>query len=138
MALRFLSPVHKAGRQIARYLEHECSDLDLSATEIHMLSYLSGYSPAPVGELHRVLGVKRSTLTSLLDRLEARAWVERRPSPRDRRSVMVGLTSAGHTAADAVQAVIEALEAAIADRARPADIAGFNAVLSAISTATEI
>lgn len=138
MALRYLSPIHKVYRQIAIHLEERCADLDLSATEGHTLSYLRSYSPASASELHRVLGVKRSTLTGLLDRLEARGWLSRRPSERDRRVTQVALTDVGRVEADRVQETVERLEADINARVEPADLAGFRAVVSAIAAATEV
>ena len=138
MALRFLSPIHKATRQIGVYLETHSSDLGLTTTEGHMLSYLRSYSPAPVSELHRVFGVKRSTLTSMLDRLAARRWVERRPSNRDRRVTLVSLTEEGSTRAEGVQAALDALEAEIGAKTNPQDLEGFYRVLSAIAEATDV
>jgi len=138
MALRFLSPIHKAYRQISIFLEDRFSVLELSATEGHLLSYLRSYNPAPVSELHRVLGVKRSTLTSILDRLEARKWLAREHSRRDRRVILVGLTDAGRVEADRVRQTVEQLEAEIGARVGPDDWRGFGAVLSAIDAATEV
>jgi len=137
MALRFLSPIHKAYRQISIFFEDRYSVLELSATEGYLLSYLRSYNPAPVSELHRVLGVKRSTLTSILDRLEARKWLARQHSRRDRRVILVGLTDAGCIEADRVRQTVEQLEAEISARVGPDDLRGFGAVLSAIDAATE-
>jgi DNA-binding MarR family transcriptional regulator len=138
MALRFLSPIHKATRQISIYLEESCTDLDLSTTEGHMLSYLRSYSPAPVSELHRVFGIKRSTLTSMLDRLETRGWIERAQSRRDRRSILVVLTGGGRERAERVQATIEELEARVNAALGPGDWNGFNAVMSTIAAVTDV
>ena len=131
MALRFLSPIHKANRQIALSLEEACADADLSATEGHMLSYLRSYTPSAVSELHRVFGVKRSSLTSMLDRLESRGWIARDVSSRDRRVVLVSLTDRGRSRAERVQTAVEELEALIGAELTSADLEGFYAVLSA-------
>jgi DNA-binding MarR family transcriptional regulator len=137
MALRFLSPIHRAYLQIAIYVEERCSDLDLNTSEGHTLSYLRSYSPAPVSELHRALGIKRSTLTSVLDRLESRGWLGRQPSRRDRRVILVGLTDAGRVEADRVQETVERLEADIGARLGPGDLEGFRTVISTIAAVTE-
>ena len=70
MALEFLSPLHKASRQISMYLEANTKELGVSPLEGHILTYLRKYAPAPINELVRVFGIKQSTFTSLLDRLE--------------------------------------------------------------------
>jgi DNA-binding transcriptional ArsR family regulator len=86
MPLEFLSPLHKASRQITVYLEAHTRELGVSPGEGHFLSYLRSYSPAPVGELVRVFGIKQSTFTSLLDRLEKAGLIRREMNPGDRRS----------------------------------------------------
>ena len=136
MALKFLSPVHNASRQIGLYLEDNCDSLDLSTTEAHLLSYLRSYSPTPVSELHRVFGIKRSTLTSIFDRLVSREWITRMPSKRDRRVVILDLTDRGRDRADRVQEAVERLEKIIGDAVGPEELNGFIAVMSAISAAT--
>ena len=136
MAVRFLSPVEKAARQIAGYIGQETAGLDMTPTDGHLLSYLASYSPAPMTELHHVLGVKRSTMTSLMDRLEARSWVRRVPSPRDRRALLVELTDEGRIHATHLRQVLEQLEAEIAARVSATDLDGFLAVLTAITTAS--
>ncbi len=136
MAVRFLSPVQKTARQIAGYLEQQTAGLEVTTTDGHLLSYLASYTPAPMTELHRVLGVKRSTMTSLLDRLEARSWVRRVPSPRDRRALLVELTHEGRVHATRIRDVLEQLEADIAARVAATDIKGFLVVLTAITSTT--
>ncbi len=138
MALKFLSPIHNAGRQIGLYLEARNAEMALSPTEGHLLSYLLSYSPAPVSEFHRVFGIKRSTLTSIFDRMEARGWVARGPSKRDRRAVLVDLTEHGRNRADAVQQSVEQLESGINHAVTPDELQGFIAVMSAISNVTGI
>jgi hypothetical protein len=57
MALQFLSPLHKASRQLSVYLEAHTRELGVSPSEGHLISYLRSYAPAPVGELVRVFGM---------------------------------------------------------------------------------
>ena len=95
MALEFLSPLHRASRQISIYLEAHTRALGVSPGEGHLLTYLGGYAPASVVELVRVFGMKQSTLTSMLDRLERAGLVRREVNPADRRSFLIHLTRAG-------------------------------------------
>lgn len=46
--------------------------------------------------LARAIGVERSTMVAVIDRLQARGLVERRPSRADRRSYALSLSAAGH------------------------------------------
>ncbi|MEM7168159.1 MAG: MarR family transcriptional regulator [Planctomycetota bacterium] len=138
MAMRYLSPVHRAYRQIAIYFEEPCAEVGLIPQEGHLVSYLAAYGPCPVAEVHRVLGLKRSTLSSMLGRLEARGLLRRIPHPSDRRSLHVELEADGRQLAATLQERGEALEAAIEQRVDAADCAGFDAVLAAIAAVTEV
>jgi DNA-binding MarR family transcriptional regulator len=51
-----------------------------------------------LGELSRRMMVTNGNVTGLVDRLVAQRLVERRPSPRDRRSQLVSLTAEGRRA----------------------------------------
>jgi DNA-binding MarR family transcriptional regulator len=104
----------------------------LSQAEAHVLARLARAGPTTPTELHRSFGHKRSTLTSVLDRLEARGYTRRRINPADRRSFVISLTAPGKRAATAVLRTVTKLEAAIARRTTARDRAGFAATLAAL------
>src|SRR6476661_9749836 len=95
MALDFLSPLHKASRQISVYLESRTRELGVSPLEGHVLTYLRSYAPASIRDLVRVFGIKQSTFTSLLDRLEQDGFVHRAVNPDDRRSFLIHISDDG-------------------------------------------
>ena len=136
MALKYLSPLHRATRQIALWFEEQIPDR--AAAEGHLLTYLVPYGPCPVSELVRVFGTKHSTMTSMLDRLEESGLVERKPNPNDKRSLLIAATAKGKRAAARVSTVVEQLERAIDARVSKADLAGFQKVLEAIDGATKV
>lgn len=136
MALNCLTAIFKAQRQLDRRLAGGWSQLGIGPAEGHVLIHLRSYSPVPISELYRDFAIKRSTLTSLLDRLEARGWVVRRPSPRDRRAVVIELTESGRARAGRAQDTLERLEARVEASVRPDDLRGFVAVVSAITART--
>ncbi len=138
MALTFLSPIHKATRQLSLHLEGPCTDLGLSTGEAHLLSYLRSYGPCPIAELSRVLGTKPSTLTSLLDRLSGEAFLRRQHHPEDRRSFLVELMPAGRRAAARIEKVLRSLEVQIRARVDKQEVEGFRAVMSAIAQVTQV
>jgi DNA-binding MarR family transcriptional regulator len=80
------------------------ADLDLSPVQIQVLHVLAPDRPLPMGELARTLACDRSNVTGLIDRLETRRLVERRPSPHDRRVKVLALTPAGIRLRAALQA----------------------------------
>ena len=136
--LRYLSPIHKSTRQIAGYFERELEGTGIAGQEGHLLSYLRSYAPCPVGELVTVFGLRGSTATSVLDRLEERGFIARRDNPEDRRSFLLDLTAEGRRLADNVQGFVKRLEAGIQRRISVADEAGFKAVMAAIAETTEV
>jgi DNA-binding MarR family transcriptional regulator len=138
MPLSFLSPLHKASRQLTMHLEARTRALGVSPTEGHLLTYLGRYAPAPVGELVRVFGTKQSTLTSILDRLEGAELLRRLPNPDDRRSVLLRLTPKGRTLAGRLNRELVALEREIGARVSERDRAGFSAVMAAVGAVTGV
>jgi DNA-binding MarR family transcriptional regulator len=136
--LRLLSPIHRASRQVGTYLETCCTTLGVSVPEGHLVTYLASYSPSPVGELGSIFGLKGSTLTSMLDRLEERGLLVRRPNPDDRRSFLVAISKAGEQVAGALRREIETFESEVVRRLKPHDLDGFRAVLDTIGAVTGI
>jgi DNA-binding MarR family transcriptional regulator len=138
MALRYLSSIHKAVRQIGIHFEVPCSALGVSTAEGHLLSYLEGFAPCPISEILRVFGHKPSTMTSMLGRLERAGLVSRETDPEDRRSVRVSLTRNGSAVAGRLNRIVRDLEARIGARVGTRDLKGFRAVMAAVETATGV
>jgi hypothetical protein len=88
MPLRLVPPIHRATHRIGLYLAGLRDDA-LSQGEAHILALLATSGPSTIAELHRGLAHKRSTLTSILDRLAARGFVTRAVGSADRRTFVV-------------------------------------------------
>lgn len=138
MALKYLSPIHKAGRQIGLYLEPRCAELGVSTGEGHLLSYLRSYAPCPIAEIVRVFGIRPSTMTSILERLDEKGLLTREVDPEDRRSVRVNLTREGKVAADRINRVVRDLEERIGSRVGRSELEGFRSVMGAVEAATGV
>jgi DNA-binding MarR family transcriptional regulator len=130
--------MHKATRQIGLHFERRAADRNLTPQEGHLLTYLRVYAPAPISDLVRIFGVKASTMTSTLDRLESLALTRREINPDDRRSFVVSLTAHGKSVADEVQKFVEQTERDITRRVSKRDIEGFDAVMKAIGEVTGV
>jgi hypothetical protein len=76
MSLRLVPAIHRATHRIGLFLA-DLRDDSLSQGESHILALLATSGPATIAELHRGLAHKRSTLTSILDRLSDRGYVTR-------------------------------------------------------------
>lgn len=62
------------------------------------------------------MGVEAMTLSTYLDRLEARRLVERRPDPSDRRAKLVHLAEGAHDVLETIQAIGATLRADVAEK----------------------
>src|SRR5215467_4159088 len=105
-----VSTIERAAHAVALWIERSFADLRLTQAEAHVLAFLAEHAPCSINELHHSFGHKRSTLTSLLDRLENRGWVRREPHPTSRRLVLVQLTDTGGPVADRVSAAVHDVE----------------------------
>jgi DNA-binding MarR family transcriptional regulator len=131
---RITADLERAVHAVAVFISSELRHVGVSQAEAHVLLYALDAGPAPIGDLHRSFGHRRSTLTSVVDRLEARGLVERAPNPRDRRSSLVALTSDGRNAARQVARVLNGLETRVRERAGE-DVAAFGRVVAAVEEA---
>jgi MarR family transcriptional regulator, organic hydroperoxide resistance regulator len=100
--------VQRAAHATAHAMASAVAGDRLSPAEANAIANLA--EPLTVSRLATAAGVRPTTLTNLLDRLEGRGLLTRRPSPGDRRSLLVELTPAGHEVAERVRAAITELE----------------------------
>src|SRR5215510_10051010 len=131
MPLRLVHPVHRATHRIGLYLD-DLRERGLTQGEAHVLGLLAHSGRANVAELHRGLAHKRSTLTSILDRLARRRLITRAVGETDRRTFVVRLTTKGRKLARRIHHHLSTLERAVIRRVNTADIKGFTRVLAAL------
>jgi DNA-binding MarR family transcriptional regulator len=131
LPLRLVPPIHRAAHRIGLYLA-ELHDDGLSQGEAHILALLATSGPATIADLHRGLAHKRSTLTSILDRLADRGFISRDVGADDRRTFVITPTARGRRAASRVHRHLTDLERAVARRITSADARSFMKVIAAI------
>ena len=71
------------------------AELELSPAQCHVLHLIEPDRPVPMGRLAETLSCDASNVTGLVDRLESRGLVRRRPSTGDRRVKVLVLTPTG-------------------------------------------
>jgi len=81
---------------------------DLSPPQLFTLRALQPQQPMPMGELAGVLHCDNSNITGIVDRLERRGLVERRPAEHDRRVKHLVITDDGVAVRDAIAAALDA------------------------------
>jgi DNA-binding MarR family transcriptional regulator len=70
-------------------------ELQLSPAQCHVLRLIEPGRPIPMGQLAETLACDASNVTGLVNRLESRGLVRRRPSAGDRRVKVLDLTPTG-------------------------------------------
>jgi len=125
--------LHRATHATLHALTTTLADLDLPAADINALANLVEGTGQTVGALATATATRPSTLTSLLDRLTRRGYIVRESDPADRRSFVVRLTPDGQAAAQRAAAAIADLERQALAATTPAQRAGFQAVIDALT-----
>ncbi|MEV7424470.1 MULTISPECIES: MarR family winged helix-turn-helix transcriptional regulator [unclassified Streptomyces] len=97
-----LEVVELIGTVVARYYEEyeqAAAEHALTGAQARVLRLLS-LDPMPMRRIARKLKCEPSNITGIVDRLEARGLVERRPDPADRRVKLAAATEKGLATAE--------------------------------------
>jgi DNA-binding transcriptional ArsR family regulator len=78
-------------RHLVRGSRAELARSGLTAAQVSVISLLGTNDSMTLGDLSRELELSHSTVSGIVDRLEAKGIVNRRPSPDDRRYVQISL-----------------------------------------------
>ena len=81
--------------RFGRLTSAQLEPLGISPVEWAALSCLDDQRGLSQREVAELLGIDRTRMVALVDELEGKGWVERRPQPDDRRKNNVTLTGAG-------------------------------------------
>jgi len=128
-----LLALQRATHATLQLIAAELVDLDLNASEINALANLADGQGRTVSQLGAAVGSKPTTLTSVLDRLERRGHISRTTRAGDRRSVLIELTDSGRETASVITRTLADIEHRALGGLAPEAVAGFHAVLSALT-----
>jgi DNA-binding MarR family transcriptional regulator len=128
-----LLALQRATHATLQVLAAELVDLDLTASEINALANLADGRGRTVSELGAAVGIRPTTLTSVLDRLERRGHISRGSRPGDRRVVLIERTASGQATAGTIREAIAALEARALATLPATALAGFRDALGALT-----
>ncbi|WP_198676044.1 MarR family winged helix-turn-helix transcriptional regulator [Kribbella monticola] len=108
--MRLLLELQRATHATLQELTAKLVDLDLSPSEINALGNLSDGRARTVSELGAAIGIRPTTLTGVLDRLERRGCLTRGARAGDRRAVLIELTEYGRETAGVIAAALAEIE----------------------------
>jgi len=87
-----IAKIHQlAGRIFARMLKE--NKIEINPAQGRIMFVLWKNDQIPITELAKRTSLEKSTLTSMLDRLEAAGYAARVPSPDDRRKILIKRTA---------------------------------------------
>jgi DNA-binding MarR family transcriptional regulator len=93
-AQQILSLYRGLRRSVLRRSRAELARSGLTGAQLSVISLLGTRGPMTLTALSHELAIGHSTVSGIVDRLQARGIVERAPNPADRRETRVSLTDA--------------------------------------------
>lgn len=91
----FLRQIAVTGQLMRNFADQRLKAFDLTVEQLQLLKQLQVAVGTPQNHLGEVAAKSPANVTRILDRLERKKRVERRPNPKDRRSSLVYLTPEG-------------------------------------------
>ena len=105
---------------VAIFME-ECKAFDLTPVQYGALIAIHTHPGIDATRLSAVIAFDRSTLGSVIERLQAKGFIERKPAPEDKRIKLLYLTKSGAELLRDVTATVERAQARMLQPLRPAD-----------------
>lgn len=127
-----VAKAHQIGGRVFARLLKEAGGTDINPAQGRILFALWRSEGMSVTALSKETALEPSTLTSMLDRLEAAGFARRAPSPADRRALIVECTEAGRALERKYSAASEKMSSIFYGRLGSAEIAAFEAILGKI------
>ncbi|MER5221845.1 MULTISPECIES: MarR family winged helix-turn-helix transcriptional regulator [Streptomyces] len=131
-----LEVVDLIGTVVARYHEEyddAAAEHALTGAQARLLSLLS-LEPLPMRRLAQKLKCEPSNVTGIVDRLESRGLVERRPDPGDRRVKLAAVTDEGRRVARSLRESLHFAREPLAGLSRDERLALRNLLLRMLGT----
>jgi DNA-binding MarR family transcriptional regulator len=102
----------KAAQRVAAAGEAALRELGVSTRDVGVLTVIRERGPMSQRSLGEALRIDRTTIVTLVDRLEAAGLLRRADDPADRRAFLVTLTSAGEAVVPRAWEVVDGVESA--------------------------
>jgi DNA-binding MarR family transcriptional regulator len=108
----------------------ECRTFDLTPVQYAALIAIHTHPGIDATRLSAVIAFDRSTLGSVIERLQAKAYIARQPSPEDKRIKLLYLTRSGAAILRDIIPAVERAQARMLQPLKPADRKTLMALLS--------
>ncbi|QOZ74589.1 MarR family transcriptional regulator [Bradyrhizobium sp. CCBAU 53351] len=108
----------------------ECKAFDLTPVQYAALIAIHTHPGIDATRLSAVIAFDRSTLGSVIERLQAKDFVERKPAPEDKRIKLLYLTKSGAAILREIIPAVERAQARMLEPLKPADRKTLMALMS--------
>ena len=105
---------------VAIFVE-ECKAFDLTPVQYAALVAIRTHPGIDATRLSAVIAFDRSTLGSVIERLQAKGYIERKPAPEDKRIKLLHLTKSGAAILREIIPAVERAQARMLEPLKPAD-----------------
>jgi DNA-binding MarR family transcriptional regulator len=105
---------------VALFVE-ECKEYDLTPVQYAAMVAIHTHPGIDATRLSAVIAFDRSTLGSVLERLQTKSLIERRPAPEDKRVKLLYLTKSGVALLRDIKPSVERAQARMLQPLEPAD-----------------
>jgi DNA-binding MarR family transcriptional regulator len=99
----------------------ECKAFDLTPVQYAALIAIHAHPGIDATRLSAVIAFDRSTLGSVIERLQAKDFIERKPAPEDKRIKLLYLTKPGAAILREIIPAVERAQARMLEPLKPAD-----------------
>lgn len=98
-----------SGRIFSKLIKKRKS-LEINNSQGRILFILSKFKEMPINSLCEELSLSKSTLTSMLDKLEASGYIVKKSSDLDKRSTLINITERGEIAVELYGDIVKDME----------------------------
>lgn len=102
--------IRRAHQISSALFAEECGAFDLTPVQYAALAAIRSNPEVDATRLSTLIAFDRSTLGDVLERLEAKGWIRRSPSPGDRRVKLLHLSPEGEQVLEEVEAAVHRVQ----------------------------
>ncbi len=111
----------------------ECAEFDMTSVQFAALRMIAGHPGVDATRLSALIAFDRSTIGDVLDRMETKGWIVRKPAPGDRRIKLIELSADGASLLRRVGPAVHRVQERILAPLDPADRSAFIRILQQLA-----
>ncbi len=126
--------IYRTSLVLRNYAENLLKPYGFTVEQLHLLKNMAVDVGVTQNQLCELAGKKPANITRILDRLEKKGRVVRKPNPKDRRSTLVFLTKEGEQLVEEVHSLFEFYSGRINEGIVPEEEQLFKDILARIES----